>query len=236
MSDTSSYKHIYLLPGIDGTGLLFEPLARAFGYRCRTTALSFQEETTLDDFIESASRQIPGHRALILAESFSGPIALGLLARYPGRFQAAILSSTFARSPFSSFLGMNTLISKSFFSNTTLASLLLNRFCAGSELPQAVQELVAAVSSNIPPVVIKKRLHIMDTFDVRPLLSRISTPILYLAGLKDKLVSAGLRAELFENIPRICFKGVDGPHLLLQSQAAICADTIMNFLELEDEA
>ena len=234
MSDTSNYKHIYLLPGIDGTGLLFKPLASAFGYRCRTTALSFQEEITLDDFIESASRQMPDHRALVLAESFSGPIALGLLAKYPGRFQAAILSSTFARSPFNSFLGMNALIPKNLFGNVTLSNLLLNRFCAGSEISGSVKDLVEEVSGKIPPLVVKKRLHILDTFDVRPLLSRISTPILYLAGLKDKLVSAGLRAELFENIPRICFKGVDGPHLLLQSKATVCADTIMNFLELED--
>lgn len=230
MPDTLDYRHIYLLPGLDGTGLLFSPLTRAFGYRCRTTSLSFSTETTLDEYIDSVSARLPNHRVLLLAESFSGPIALGLLARFPGRFQAAILSATFARSPFTSFLGMNTVL----FGNTTLESILLSRFCTVDEVPTEVQKIVNEVSGIIPEEVIKKRLHSMDIFDVRSLLPRISAPVLYLAGLKDKLISANLRAELFENIPRICFKGIDGPHLLLQTQAETCANTIINFLDMED--
>jgi pimeloyl-ACP methyl ester carboxylesterase len=233
MPDTSEYKHIYLLPGIDGTGVLFEPLARAIGYQARTTALSFRDEVTLDDFVESVSARLPKQRVLLLAESFSGPIALSLLAKHPGRFQAAILSTTFARSPFLSFLGMGTLLSKGIFGSTTLENLLLNKFCARSDVPLSVQQIVHEISEQISPEVIKKRLHIMDTFDVRPLLPRIAAPVLYLAGLKDKLITASIRAELFENVPRICFKGIDGPHLLLQTHAQLCTNTIMNFLEME---
>ncbi|MBN1378942.1 MAG: alpha/beta hydrolase [Gammaproteobacteria bacterium] len=234
MPNATEYKHIYLLPGIDGTGLLFGPLTEAFGYRCRTTVLPFQDEVTLDDYIESTSARLPKQKVLLLAESFSGPIALGLMAKNPGRFRAAILSTTFARSPFGSFLSLGTLISKSIFGNTTLENLLLNKFCSNSDIPENVQQIVREISADIPPEVIKKRLHILDTFDARPFLPRISASILYLAGLRDRLVTANLRAELFENIPKICFKGIDGPHLLLQTRAELCTNTIMNFLDMED--
>lgn len=223
-----------MIPGIDGTGMLYSPLQQAMGYRCRTTVLPFQDEVTLEEYIESFSAQLPKHRVLLLAESFSGPIALGLLAKFPGRFQAAILSAAFARSPYSSFLGMGTLISKGLFGNTSLENLLLRKFCTNSDVPENVQKIIQDLSSQIPPEVIKKRLHIMDTFDARPLLHKISAPVLYLAGLKDRFVNASLRAELFENIPRICFKGIDGPHLLLQAQSEACTNTIMNFLDMED--
>jgi pimeloyl-ACP methyl ester carboxylesterase len=234
MPDSSEYKHIYLLPGIDGTGVLFGPLEAAIGYKARTTALSYQNEVTIEDFVESISARLPMQRVLLLAESFSGPIALSLLAKYPGRFQAAILSTTFARSPLTSFLGMGTLLSKNLFGGTTLENLLLNKFCTKSEVPGHIQQIIHQLSEQIPSELIRKRLYILDTFDVRPLLPRISAPVLYLAGLQDKLVTAALRAELFENVPRICFKGIDGPHLLLQTRAEICTNTIMNFLEMEE--
>jgi pimeloyl-ACP methyl ester carboxylesterase len=171
---------------------------------------------------------------VLLAESFSGPIALRLLAKYPGRFQAAVLCATFARSPFVSFLGMRTLVMKGLFGNATLENILLRKFCSGQDIPPDIQQMIHKISEQIPPEIIKKRLQIMDTADTRSLLPRISAPVLYLAGLQDKLVPAELRAELFENIPRICFKGIDGPHLLLQTQGGICATTIMNFLDLEE--
>lgn len=232
MASVSDFKHIYLLPGFDGTGLLFEPVAAAFGYRCRTTALSFNGEVTLEDYVQSVSARLPKHRAIILAESFSGPIALSLLARYPGRFEAAILCAGFARSPFGSLLGLNHWITESFLGRRPLQNLLLNKFCAADELSEKVKQSVLSVEEMIAPEVIRTRFNMIAGINVVPLLSRISTPVLYLRAMKDKLVSSQLREELFENIPQICMKEVDGPHLLLQEQPGICADAILNFLEL----
>ena len=234
MGHATEYKHIYMLPGIDGTGMLFDRLARAFGYRCRTTVLPYEDEETVDDYLDSISERLPKHRALIFAESFSGPLVLALLARYPGRFRGAILATTFARSPFMSFFGMTTVLSRGLFGAITLKDLLLNRFCAPDDVPEDVKSDISLLSDEISPEVIKQRLHIMDELDVRHLLPSISTPVLYLHGLRDKLISEKLREELFESVPRIAFKGIDGPHLLVETQPVECADTIINFLDMID--
>ena len=234
MARASDYKHIYMLPGIDGTGMLFDRLAMAFGYRCRTTVLPYEHEETVDDYLDSISDRLPKHRALIFAESFSGPLVLALLARYPGRFRGAILATTFARSPFISFFGMTTILSKGVFGGINLKNLLLNKFCSPEDVPEDVQEDVRILSDEISPEVIKQRLHIMDDLDVRHLLPSISTPVLYLRGLRDKLISEKLREELFESVPRIAFKGIDGPHLLVETQPKECADTIIHFLDMID--
>lgn len=234
MARAFEYKHLYMLPGLDGTGMLFTPLTEAFGYDCRTTTLPFEDERTLEEYIESVSERLPDHRVWLLAESFSGPIALALLARFPGRFKGAVLASTFARSPFSSFLGFNNWVAESFFGNNTLESLLLNKFCVNGEVPRNIQETVHLISEEMPAEMVKNRLRMMQQLDVTPLLSRISAPVLYLRGLKDRLVTARMREELFEGIPQICMKEVNGPHLLLQAQPRICANAILNFLALED--
>lgn len=235
VASASEFKHIYLLPGFDGTGLLFEPIAKAFGYRCRTTVLSFNDEVTLEDYVQSVSARLPRHRAIILAESFSGPIALSLLARNPGRFEAAILCAAFARSPFGSLLNLNQWIAESFLGHNPLQNLLLNKFCMSSDVPEKIQQAVLSIEKIIPPGVIRTRFHMIAGLNILPLLSRISTPVLYLRALRDRLVSSNLREELFVNIPQICMKEVDGPHLLLQAQPRVCAEAILNFLELVDQ-
>ena len=232
MAKASDYKNIFLLPGFDGTGLLFDPVAEAFGYRCRTTVLPFQDEVTLEDYVRSVSDRLPKHHVVLLAESFSGPIALSLLARYPGRFEAAIICSGFARSPFGSLLGLSRWITESFLGSNPLQNLLLNKFCAIDDVPFAVQQAVLNVEELVPPQVIKTRFNMIAGLNVSSLLSRISAPVLYMRAMKDKLVSSQLREELFENIPQICMKEINGPHLLLQSEPIECADAIMNFLAL----
>lgn len=234
VANASDFKHIYMLPGFDGTGLLFEPITKAFGYRCRTSVLSFNGEVTLEDYVQSVSARLPRHRAIILAESFSGPIALSLLARYPGRFEAAIICAGFARSPFGSLLGLSHWITESFLGRSPLQNLLLNKFCTADEVSEKVKQAVLSVEEMMAPEIIKMRFNMIAGLNVAPLLSRISAPVLYLRALKDRLVSSQLREELFENIPQICLKEVDGPHLLLQEQPQICADAILNFLEHVD--
>lgn len=232
MASELDYQHIFLLPGFDGTGLLFQPMEQALGYRCRTTTLPFDDEVTLEDYVESVNARLPSRNVILLAESFSGPIALSLLARYPGRFDAAILCATFASSPFGSVMGLSRWVMESFLGHKPLENLLLNKFCAIGDVPNNVQHAVKTVENLISPRIIKTRFNMIAGMNVTNLLSRISAPVLYLRALKDKLVSAPLREELFENIPQICLKEVNGPHLLLQCEPRVCVDAILNFLDM----
>lgn len=233
MADAIEYKHIHMLPGFDGTGLLFRPLAEAFGYRCRTTTLPFEDEVTLEDYVQSVSERLPERNVILLAESFSCPVALALLARYPARFKAAILSAGFARSPFGALLGLSRWITESFLGEHPLENLLLNKFCDRDHVPEAVQHAVVSAEEMVPASIIKTRFNMVASLNTLPLLSRIAAPVLYLRALQDNLVSTRLREELFENIPQICTKELDAPHLLLQTRPRECADTILNFLELD---
>lgn len=76
-----------LMPGFDGTGELFSPLIAALSPHHRPTVIRYRDERTFDDYIDTASAALPERDAILIAESFSGPIALGLMARHAGGTQ-----------------------------------------------------------------------------------------------------------------------------------------------------
>ncbi|GIX21925.1 MAG: hypothetical protein KatS3mg121_0708 [Gammaproteobacteria bacterium] len=224
--------HIHMLPGFDGTGLLFRPLTEAFGYRCRTTSLCYEDELTLEDHLASVSAQLPPRNVILLAESFSTPIALHLMARQPARFRAAILVVGFARNPFGNWLGR--WVADSFLGDNALETLLLNRCCDRDDVPPRVCELVREAQQWVSAAMVRARVHLVAGLDNPPDLSRIAAPVLYIRAKRDKLVSARLREELFEGLPQIALKAVDGPHLVLQTHPRACADAILNFLHWDE--
>jgi pimeloyl-ACP methyl ester carboxylesterase len=144
------------------------------------------------------------------------------------------LSAGFVRSSFGALRGLSRWIMDSFLGERPLENLLLNKFCDRDEVPVSVQRAVREAQEMVPASVIKTRFNMVASLNTLPLLSRIAAPVLYLRAMKDRLVSARLREELFENIPQIATKEIDAPHLLLQTRPRDCADTILNFLELDE--
>jgi pimeloyl-[acyl-carrier protein] methyl ester esterase len=99
-----SYVMVILLPGMDGTGTLFESFLRCLPAGIDTKTMQYPGEVHLgyEQLEERVARRLPVDRKyIIVAESFSGPIALRLAAR-PGidqNLKAVVLVSTFAYRP-----------------------------------------------------------------------------------------------------------------------------------------
>lgn len=75
------------------------PLQAALGEDV-ASAVRYDAERSLNDYIDSVARILPRENTVLVAESFSGAIALSLLARYPARIRCAVLCATFSVSPF----------------------------------------------------------------------------------------------------------------------------------------
>src|SRR5688572_6495247 len=90
---------VVLLPGMDGSGSLFDDFIAALGTRTITIAyppdrpLNYEQ---LERFVESS---LPGEPYILLGESFSGPIAIRLASRCLPNLQAVVLVCTFATLP-----------------------------------------------------------------------------------------------------------------------------------------
>src|SRR6516225_8307668 len=94
--------HLLLLPGMDGTGRLFEPLLPFLPPSLVAVVLAYPPDRPLDyaELLPYVEAAIPdGQEFLVLGESFSGPLALLLAARQPPGLRGIILCASFARSP-----------------------------------------------------------------------------------------------------------------------------------------
>lgn len=220
--------HLVLLPGLDGTGELFAPLLQALGEDVTTSVVRYGAELTFDEYVESAAKALP-ERCVLIAESFSGPVAIALAARHPGKVRGLVLCATFATSPFRPLARMARFVPKRLFRSSPLSATVLNYFSLSGDSAD-VRPSPVAVASSVPPAIMRARLACLGTVDVRPLLNRVTAPVLYLRGSKDKIVSARLSRELTSRLPTVTVAEINGPHLLLQTRPRECAAAIGTFV------
>ena len=77
--------HLLLLPGMDGTGRLFGPLAKALAPTIKPVAVSYPTDQPLgyNELLALIETSLPSDPFVVVGESFSGPLALMLAARRP---------------------------------------------------------------------------------------------------------------------------------------------------------
>lgn len=219
--------HFVLLPGLDGTGDLFEEFVRATPDEHEVTVVSYplDQELSYGQHVEFAMGRLPSSGPfVVLGESFSGPVAISLAARHPPDLVGVVLCNTFACAP--GWRGFARL------PWTTLFSLRLNRFTAGLHLVGFSNvgpwiERIREANRKTAPRVLARRMQEVLSVDVRDRLESIRVPILYLRGTRDRLVGRGSLARILERRPDVHIAPIDAPHLTLQleperSWAAIC--------------
>ena len=93
---------LVLLPGLDGTGLLFEPLLEALPATLRRQVVTSptDRKLTLHELADHVEGQLPQDEDyVLLAESFSGLVALALVAEKQLQPRGLIFCASFATPP-----------------------------------------------------------------------------------------------------------------------------------------
>jgi hypothetical protein len=95
-------QHLVFMPGMDGTGLSFEPVLALLPESAKITLIRYPGDKLLsfDETVECAAAQIPtGDPPIVIAESFSGPVAVKMIGSGRAKAKALILCATFTKSP-----------------------------------------------------------------------------------------------------------------------------------------
>ena len=93
---------LILLPGLDGTGTLFDAFVAALGTEFNVKVVSYPTTEPLDySELEAIARSaLPAEGPfVILGESFSGPTAVSLAASSSSQLKGLVLCCTFVRNP-----------------------------------------------------------------------------------------------------------------------------------------
>jgi len=221
---------LVLLPGLDGTGSLFRGFLKALDPGIKTIIVSYPPDRDMDyDGLKAIARSfLPENDPFILlAESFSGPIAISIAASQPTGLRGLILTCSFARNPrplLAPLLPLVRLLPVRAAPTALLAAPALGRFAT----PARRSEL-AEILSRVRPSVIRTRLRAVLTVDVRALLARIDLPVLYLRASEDRLVPRSASDD-FAAMPRVRFAEIEAPHFLLQANPEEAAAHVEAFL------
>jgi pimeloyl-ACP methyl ester carboxylesterase len=84
--DSSEEMQLVFLPGLDGTGLSYGPLGEVMPVNARVTVVRYPVDQKLSfaELVHCAYEQLPRNKPFVLiAESFSGPIAISLASFMP---------------------------------------------------------------------------------------------------------------------------------------------------------
>src|SRR6516162_4262593 len=96
------FVNLVLLPGMDGTGTLFGPFISRLPESVRVEIVTYPEQEFLD-YEQLGERVRAGLPRIgpyvIIAESYSGPLALSLAVRPVGDLRAIVLVSSFVSRP-----------------------------------------------------------------------------------------------------------------------------------------
>lgn len=209
---------VVLLPGMDGSGEFFADFTSAL--QAKSTVVSYPADRPLayDELTQLVRATLPTDRPfMLLAESFSGPIAIALAAESPAQLCAVVLVCSFARLPelpFLSFLKRVAAVVPVWRAPTSLAAhALLGRFRSGV-IEDKLKKAVRTVSDDVW----KARIRAALTADQTSALSRIRVPLLYLRASEDRVIFPAASEMISERVPRAKVVEIEGPHFLLQAK------------------
>jgi pimeloyl-ACP methyl ester carboxylesterase len=222
-----------LLPGLEGSGELFARLIEELGPGFNSRIVTYPHACRSYGEAGSVVRELlPGRRPLIMvAESFSTPLAVQIAAEAPNEIDGLVLCNGFVSNPLSNSESLWALMTAPWFLRFPLTSIAARTFLVG---PDATDGLVAQVRHAVGPVpadVLCARLRAVLGCDARDALRRIRVPILCVQSTRDRLIGEMASREILRIKPDVAVERIDGPHLLLQREPRRCAEIIQAFVD-----
>jgi pimeloyl-[acyl-carrier protein] methyl ester esterase len=233
---------LILLPGLDGTGILFSQFVEALGSSVDTRIVTYPVNQPLGYAeLETLVRaSLPANRPyVVLGESFSGPIAIRLgagrrgagrpAAGPPSGLVGVILCVTFARNPYPS-LGCAGLWAANFLVNS-LPGWARAPFMWGAWATDRARQESALATAAVDEAVLRHRIAALLAVDETNALARIRVPTLVLQATGDHVLPRSATEHILRTLPTAALAEIGGPHLLLQSRAAECAAAVVRFMQ-----
>jgi pimeloyl-[acyl-carrier protein] methyl ester esterase len=222
---------LILLPGLDGTGELFSDFLKALPNGFAPIIVQYPPQKSLSCFelVDHVRAFCPiDEPFVIIAESFSVPIAIKYAAANPSNLKGLVLCAGFITSPIkglSRFIG--SLLAPVLFRMElpgVLAKYLLVGFDASPMLLSAVRTAISSVQKKV----LVRRVRAVFVCDATLEISQIQAPILYIQAKHDRLVRCSCFKEIQRANPNVTMMTIEGPHLILQRAPLKSAEIIIN--------
>lgn len=222
---------LILLPGMDGTGLLFEPFLNALPQKISTMVISYpgDQKLSYQELVLYVQNKLPTNTEFVLlAESFSGPIAYEIAKNANENLKAIIFAASFIQPP-------NKLL--------LLAKIMPFSFLMPNHLPESVlkylmghlgrkyhYELVNDALEKVNQEVLLFRLIEMSKL-AKNTLSCINKSI-YIQASDDNLVSVKNALKISRVSKEFKLHRIEGSHFILQVNPEKCSQIVQDEINL----
>jgi hypothetical protein len=217
---------LVLLPGMDGTGRLFSPFLSQLPQGVRVRVVRYPGDIHLNywQLAGLVRQELPiGEPYVIVAESYSGPVAITVAEQPVGDLRGVVLVSSFISQPLGSSgvwiarfpLAMIFRIRPP---GWVLRRLLMNDWDS-AEMVSAVRDAIECVR----PEVLAARVRDALKVDCSDALRRCGVRLVCLVAARDRL----LKREPFDRAPqKVEVVTIPAPHLLLQCAPKEAVDVL----------
>ena len=218
---------VVLLPGLDGTGELFEPFLDILPKRIDTQVIGYNscKKCGYDELVEYVRSKLPTEDFILVAESFSGFIAYKIALERPRNLKHIIAVATFLQNPRPKLLDI---IRSSRLLSLPIPKVIIKKFLLNYLTDDKIVDLLHRVIKSVPSSLLYHRLQEIKKLE-KPM-TKIVVPVTYIQAKGDYLVSPKSLddwSEVCDGLER-CI--VNGGHLILQANPLRCVQVLMEII------
>ena len=216
---------IVLLPGLDGTGNLFNPLLKALPQNTEVIVISYPEtKLNYKDLVSFVLTQLPNEDYILVGESFSGNVAYQIALTKPEHLKSVIFVATFLSNPRPLVLKLFNLLPSALLS-VTPPKLIIKLFMLGFTANKNTIQLFLESLKQVPADVLSFRLKEIGKLQLISETCEIKAT--YIQAANDYLVPSKALQEFERMFSNLTVVKVKGPHFILQSKPVECANILI---------
>lgn len=196
------------------------------GFSCEVVTYD-ESFTKLDDFINVVNKRLSMKtKTILVAESFSGPIAAHIALRYREQVAGIVFAASFVTPPHPALLDLVRIMPTSAFG--VMRAMLIKQFCVNGVRDKTVVEEASVIVNALESAMIKRRLMLLAGLVKLPIV-RIDIPVLSLRATQDRLITQTAKSSIATTFPNAISIDVEAPHFLLQTRPEECWRHIEKF-------
>ena len=222
---------IVLLPGLDGTGTLYQSLQIALTpyHQLQVVAYPLDQLWGYNELLAFIKPQLPKEPFVLIAESFSGPLGIMLAATAQPLLKGLVLCCTFASNPLPAARGLVRLVDRIPWNEPVHHWTL--QWLEGRFAKPELSDLLRQALSMVPEQTIKYRAKQVLQVNVQSQFEQLTLPVMYLQAKQDRLIWRFNARNLQRAQPKMRLVVLDAPHFLLQAAPEIAATALCDFVD-----
>ncbi|WP_082098408.1 alpha/beta fold hydrolase [Sulfuricella sp. T08] len=226
---------LVLLPGLDGTEILFGPLLRHLPSWIDPVVITYPASgiNNYENLLPIIIREVTSlNNFVVLGWSFGGPLALMVAAQCPSQVSGVVLCGSFVTSPRPGLVPFRFAVRAPLIA--VVRALRRTRLLIPGYASTEFRRAKAMTWKRVNSRTLASRSRAALSVDVRHQLRACRAKLMYLASTRDEVVSRNSLNEILAIAPQTQVAEVEGPHFALFTNPVKSVDCIVEFLRAKN--